>query len=137
MGEQRSRLRHRQGVFFSLASFGVGAFLTLPRAKPDDTAVERRSISASRNALAINVILKAAMASPPQIARASCTSSSIASAAVGDLFEQPVTKRLVVLVGQKKAVAIAVRNVSGRRRWSKPSCWLRNTELRPQIDVIQ
>src|SRR5215212_3847760 len=26
---------------------------------------------------------------------------------------------LVVLVGQKKAVAIAVRNVSGRRRWSK------------------
>jgi exodeoxyribonuclease V alpha subunit len=28
-------------------------------------------------------------------------------------------KRLVVLVGQKKAVAIAVRNVSGQRRWSK------------------
>jgi hypothetical protein len=28
-------------------------------------------------------------------------------------------KRLLVLVGQKKAVAIAVRNVSGRRRWSK------------------
>src|SRR5438046_3224260 len=28
-------------------------------------------------------------------------------------------KPLVVLVGQKKAVAIAVRNVSGRRRWSK------------------
>src|SRR5437016_13063974 len=28
-------------------------------------------------------------------------------------------KRLVVLVGQRKAVAIAVRNVSGRRRWSK------------------
>ena len=27
-------------------------------------------------------------------------------------------KRLVVLVGQKKAIAIAVRNVSGRRRWS-------------------
>src|SRR6476661_7765803 len=79
MGEQRSRLRlwrppqqsgHRQGVFFSLPSFGLGAFLTLPRAKPDDTAAERRSISASRNALAINVILKAAMASPPQIASA-------------------------------------------------------------------
>ena len=50
--------------------FDVGAFPTLPRAKPDDTAAERRSISASRNALAINVILKAAMASPPQIARA-------------------------------------------------------------------
>ena len=28
-------------------------------------------------------------------------------------------KKLVVLVGQKKAVAIAVRNVTGRRRWSK------------------
>jgi hypothetical protein len=77
---------HRQCVFFSLISFDVGAFLTLPRAKPDDTAVERRSISASRNALAINVILKAAMASPPQIARASCTSSSIALAAVGEGF---------------------------------------------------
>jgi hypothetical protein len=41
-----------------------------------------------------------------------------------DLFEQPVTKRLVVLVGQKKAVAIAVRNVSGRWRWSKLAEWL-------------
>jgi UvrD-like helicase C-terminal domain/ATP-dependent RecD-like DNA helicase SH3 domain/AAA domain len=28
-------------------------------------------------------------------------------------------KRLVVLVGQKKAIVIAVRNLSGRRRWSK------------------
>ena len=34
-------------------------------------------------------------------------------------------KKLVVLVGQKKAVAIAVRNVSGRRRWSKLAEWLR------------
>jgi exodeoxyribonuclease V alpha subunit len=34
-------------------------------------------------------------------------------------------KRLVVLVGQKKAVAIAVNNVSGRRRWSKLAEWLR------------
>ena len=33
-------------------------------------------------------------------------------------------KRLVVLVGQK-AIAIAVRNVSGRKRWSKLSEWLR------------
>ena len=55
------------------------------------TPRQRRSISASRNALAINVIIKAAMASPPQIAKASCTSSSIASAAIGDLFVQPVT----------------------------------------------
>jgi exodeoxyribonuclease V alpha subunit len=34
-------------------------------------------------------------------------------------------KRLVVLVGQKKAIAIAVRNVSGRSRWSKLDEWLR------------
>jgi exodeoxyribonuclease V alpha subunit len=34
-------------------------------------------------------------------------------------------KRLVVLIGQKKAVAIAVRNISGRRRWSKLGEWLR------------
>jgi exodeoxyribonuclease V alpha subunit len=33
-------------------------------------------------------------------------------------------KRLVVLVGQKKAIAIAVRNVSDRRRWSKLQEWL-------------
>jgi exodeoxyribonuclease V alpha subunit len=33
-------------------------------------------------------------------------------------------KRLVVLVGQKRAIAIAVRNVPGRRRWSKLSEWL-------------
>ena len=34
------------------------------------------------------------------------------------LYRRHAKKRLVVLVGQKKAVAIAVRNVSGRRRWS-------------------
>jgi len=28
-------------------------------------------------------------------------------------------RRLVVLVGQRKAIAIAVRNVSGRRRWTR------------------
>jgi exodeoxyribonuclease V alpha subunit len=39
-------------------------------------------------------------------------------------------KKLVVLVGQKKAVAIAVRNVSGRRRWSKLSEWLHPSEPR-------
>ena len=38
-------------------------------------------------------------------------------------------KRLVVLVGQKKAVAIAVRNVSGRRRWSKLKEWLGATAI--------
>jgi exodeoxyribonuclease V alpha subunit len=34
-------------------------------------------------------------------------------------------RKLVVLVGQKKAVAIAVRNVAGRRRWAKLQEWLR------------
>ena len=38
-------------------------------------------------------------------------------------------KRLVVLVGQKKAVAIGVRNVSGRRRWSKLSEWMASKSL--------
>src|SRR5262245_43944124 len=41
-------------------------------------------------------------------------------------------KKLVVLVGQKKAVAIAVRNASGRRRWSKLSEWLRPSLPQPQ-----
>jgi exodeoxyribonuclease V alpha subunit len=36
-------------------------------------------------------------------------------------------KQLVVLVGQTKAVAIAVRNASGRRRWSKLNEWLAAT----------
>jgi len=33
-------------------------------------------------------------------------------------------KRLVVLVGQRKALAMAVRNAGGRRRWSKLREWL-------------
>ena len=37
-------------------------------------------------------------------------------------------RKLVVLVGQKKAVAIAVGNVSGRRRWSKLQEWLAGSE---------
>lgn len=37
-------------------------------------------------------------------------------------------KKLVVLVGQSKAVAIAVRNESGRRRWSKLNEWLADTQ---------
>jgi exodeoxyribonuclease V alpha subunit len=40
-------------------------------------------------------------------------------------------KKLVVLVGQKKAIAIAVRNTSGRRRWSKLSEWLHVVQARP------
>ena len=33
-------------------------------------------------------------------------------------------KRLVVLVGQRKALAMAVRNAGSRRRWSKLQEWL-------------
>jgi exodeoxyribonuclease V alpha subunit len=33
-------------------------------------------------------------------------------------------KRLVVIVGQRKAAAIAVRNATGRRRWTKLKDWL-------------
>jgi exodeoxyribonuclease V alpha subunit len=36
------------------------------------------------------------------------------------------SKRLVVLVGQRKALAIAVRNQGARRRWSKLREWLRS-----------
>jgi exodeoxyribonuclease V alpha subunit len=44
-------------------------------------------------------------------------------------------KRLVVLVGQKKAIAITVRNVSGRRRWSKLDEWLRLGASRTSFDA--
>jgi exodeoxyribonuclease V alpha subunit len=48
-------------------------------------------------------------------------------------------KRLVVLVGQKKAVAIAVRNVSGRRRWSKLGEWLTSKRLpgRTPAEIVE
>ena len=46
-------------------------------------------------------------------------------------------KRLVVLVGQKKAVAIAVRNISGRRRWSKLSEWLATPSAKTRACVSQ
>lgn len=38
-------------------------------------------------------------------------------------------KKLVVLVGQARAVAIAVKNVSGRRRWTKLKEWLSNASM--------
>ena len=43
-------------------------------------------------------------------------------------------KKLVVLVGQKKAVAIAVRNISGRQRWSKLADWLKTSRLETLSD---
>ena len=42
-------------------------------------------------------------------------------------------KKLVVLVGQPKAVAIAVKNVSGRRRWTKLREWLAGSGQAEQI----
>ena len=41
-------------------------------------------------------------------------------------------KRLVVLVGQRRALAIAVRNGNGRRRWSKLREWLAPASREPQ-----
>ena len=46
------------------------------------------------------------------------------SSMVGSNVSVTRGKRLVILLGQKKAVAIAVKNVSGRRRWSKLREWL-------------
>jgi len=40
-------------------------------------------------------------------------------------------KRLVVLVGQRKALAIAVKNQRTRRRWSKLGEWLRDLRAGP------
>ena len=45
-------------------------------------------------------------------------------------------KRLVVIVGQKKAVAIAVKNASGRRRWSKLREWL-GGKVVPSLDTLR
>jgi exodeoxyribonuclease V alpha subunit len=44
-------------------------------------------------------------------------------------------RKLVVLVGQKKAVAIGVKNVSGRRRWSKLNEWLTKSHAADQIPL--
>jgi exodeoxyribonuclease V alpha subunit len=38
-------------------------------------------------------------------------------------------KRLVVLVGQRKALAMALRNAGARRRWSKLREWLSITRM--------
>ena len=46
-------------------------------------------------------------------------------------------KRLVVLVGQKKAVAIAVKNVSGRRRWSKLKEWLDANSIMTRDGIVR
>ena len=42
----------------------------------------------------------------------------------GDTFLVTRGKRLVVLVGQRKALAIAVKGSRARRRWSKLREWL-------------
>jgi exodeoxyribonuclease V alpha subunit len=42
-------------------------------------------------------------------------------------------KQLVVLVGQKKALAMAVKNHLGRRRYTKLAEWLGLTALRAAI----
>jgi hypothetical protein len=51
-----------------------------------------------------------------------------------DVDETTRGKRLVLLVGQKKAIAIAVRNVSGQQRGSKLDEWLRPGASRASFD---
>lgn len=46
-------------------------------------------------------------------------------------------KKLVVLVGQKKAVAMAVRNASGRRRWSKLDEWLKQAAIASTTQIAK
>jgi exodeoxyribonuclease V alpha subunit len=43
-------------------------------------------------------------------------------------------RRLVVLVGQRQAIAIVVRNVSGRRRWTRLLAYL--TSLIPPFSQM-
>jgi exodeoxyribonuclease V alpha subunit len=43
-------------------------------------------------------------------------------------------KRLVVLVGQRKALAIAVKGTRARRRWSKLREWLTCRAIGPEVD---
>jgi exodeoxyribonuclease V alpha subunit len=44
-------------------------------------------------------------------------------------------KRLVVLVGQRKAVGLAVRSTAGRHRWSKLREWLMGDRIRPDVEM--
>jgi exodeoxyribonuclease V alpha subunit len=44
-------------------------------------------------------------------------------------------KKLVVLVGQRRALAIAVRNGGMRRRWSRLQEWLRDMEAERQLPI--
>jgi exodeoxyribonuclease V alpha subunit len=44
-------------------------------------------------------------------------------------------KQLVVLVGQKKALAMAVKNHLGRRRYTKLAEWLTPGQLSPDMDL--
>ena len=46
-------------------------------------------------------------------------------------------RRLVVLVGQRKAIAIAVRNVSGRRRWTRLLRCLGGSPSSSQVDSVR
>ena len=43
-------------------------------------------------------------------------------------------KRLVVLVGQRRALAIAVRNQGARRRWSRLRDWLASFDYEPLVE---
>src|SRR3954466_13433802 len=65
-----------QGGVQSRSRLNFRGLRGLRRANPGDTAADRCSIWASRNALAISVMRSAFIGSPPQISSASRTSSS-------------------------------------------------------------
>ena len=46
-------------------------------------------------------------------------------------------RRLLVLVGQREAIAIAVRNVLGRRRWARLLACLGGSMSSPQVDSVR
>ena len=66
---------------------------------------------------------------PGQVLADIIASGAVPVVRLTEVFRQAALSRIVdsahvVVSGQKKAVAIAVRNVSGRRRWSKLDEWL-------------
>jgi hypothetical protein len=94
---------------------------------------EPRDASAERYLAAEDRILKVSWKrlklSAAELATLGALPLSVPDANRSVIMNSPPTgvtrgKKLVVLVGQKKAITIAVRNVSGCRRWSKLSEWL-------------
>jgi hypothetical protein len=83
-----------------------------------------KSISAQRSPQASSQRIPVKAISRSAAAAIGFAAASIASSSA--LFYAGVTrgKRLVVLLGQRKVLAIAVNGTRARKRWSKPREWL-------------